>query len=91
MTRQSKAERDALNRQIEDLCEQRGYKFKPWEWPRPWHDGLDGPPHPDDRENTRKARRLRAQLIAEIRGGDGSPKSRRRFERPFFCAGAGKN
>ena len=72
MTRQSKAEREALNAKIEALCEAKGWKFKPWEWPRPWHDGLDGPPHPDDREHTRKARRLRAQLIAEIEARTGS-------------------
>ena len=66
MARRSKAERAALNRQIEALCEAKGWTFRPWEWPRPWHDGLDGAPHPDDDENTQKARRLRAQLIAEI-------------------------
>ena len=72
MTRRTKAQRDALNAKIEALCQERGYKFKPWEWPRPWHSGLDGPPRSEDTDNTRKARRLRAQLIAELEAA-GSP------------------
>jgi hypothetical protein len=44
-----------------------GLTFKPWEWPRPWHDL--GAPAPDEDEHTRKARRLRHRLIAEIDAG----------------------
>jgi hypothetical protein len=64
----TRAERKALNDQIEALCEAKGWTFKPWEWPHPWHDGLDGPPHPDDDENTRKAKLLRRKLVSEIAG-----------------------
>jgi hypothetical protein len=56
----------ALNARIEELCEERGLRFMPHEWPRPW-DTL-GEPSPDDDEYTRKARALRKRLIAELEG-----------------------
>ena len=50
------------------MCAAKGWEFKPWEWPRPYHDL--GPPEPGENEHTRKARRLRAQLLAELEAGE---------------------
>lgn len=63
----SKSKRAELNEQIAALCRSKGWKFKPWEWPRPWHDL--GTPGPDEDEHTRKARALRRRLLAEIGKG----------------------
>ena len=60
-----------LDIRIEQLCEAKGLKIRPWE-PAPWHSGATGP-----------ALKLRRQLIAEIEAGDAAREGRqeRRRER----------
>jgi hypothetical protein len=62
-----------LDRRIEELCERKGYAFKPWEVP-PWHAPDELPQaHPEWSnmylEGLPHAVKLRRQLVAELEAG----------------------
>jgi hypothetical protein len=67
-----------LDRQIKALCEQRGFTFRPWEFPRPWDPVLDGPrPEYEGADWWLKAQQLRRKLIAELKGQTARARVRR--------------
>jgi hypothetical protein len=63
-----------LNDKIKTLCERKGLRFKPWEFPEPW-DVEDGEecPYPLNSAGAEwwpKLMQIRATLIAEIEAAE---------------------
>lgn len=58
-----------LNERIRELCEQRGWRFRPWEAPPWWVDDDTAPAGGTAWEQSvPKAQKLRKRLIAEMEG-----------------------